>query len=67
MGKLEAMSKKDLAEKFRTVLKEHADSPDHFLTPEGIKSIEELFNKENLNFVELWNEALREAPSAADA
>ncbi|PBL02084.1 hypothetical protein ARMGADRAFT_238931 [Armillaria gallica] len=66
-GKLEAMDKGDLAEKFKAVLQTYADSPDRFLTPEGIRPIEELFNNENLNFVELWNEALREASSATDA
>ncbi len=66
-GKLEATDKGDLVEKFKAVLQTYADSPDHFLTPEGIRPIEELFNNENLNFMELWNEALREASSATDA
>lgn len=61
------MDKGDLAEKFKAVLQTYADSPDRLLTPEGIGPIEELFNNENLNFAELWNEALREASSATDA
>ncbi|KAK0206106.1 hypothetical protein DFS33DRAFT_1381222 [Desarmillaria ectypa] len=67
MGKLEAMGKSDLAEKFKAVLQTYTDSPDRFLTLEGIRPVEELFKNENLDFVVLWNEALHEASSMTDA
>ncbi|KAK0467891.1 uncharacterized protein EV420DRAFT_1684629 [Desarmillaria tabescens] len=67
MGKLEAMDKSDLAEKFKAMLQTYTNLPDRILTPEGIRPVEELFKNENLDFVVLWNEGLREASSVADA